>query len=149
MNLSPRNQDAVTETNPWDESTLEIDATETDENISRMRDHTRDVIKMTVHTTAIPHAQITGIEIFIAMKNLVKTTEDAPRLPVARTARVDITPITSTRATRGRVRAPAALNPPSRKSREFECPLLQELLPVAHAPQVTMKRIITSGLNSL
>ncbi len=94
MNLSPRNQDAVTETNPRDESTTEIDATETDENIGRMRDHARDVIRMTVRITVIPHAQITGIEIVIAMKNLVETTEDTPRLPVARTARVDIMPIT-------------------------------------------------------
>ena len=60
----------MTETNPWDELTTEIDATETDENIGRMRDHTRGVIRMTARTIAIPHAQIAGIKIAITKKNL-------------------------------------------------------------------------------
>ena len=98
---------------------------------------------MIVHTIAILHAQIAGIEIAIATKNLVETTEDTPRLPMARTTRVDITPIMWTRATRGHVRTLAALNPPSRKSREFECPLLQGLVLIVPVPQVMMRKIIT------
>ena len=96
MNPRPRSQGVATETNPWDKSRTEIDMTETDENIGRMKDHTRDVIRMIVHTIVTLHVQIAGIEIVTAMKNRVETTEDMPRLPMARTARVDITPTTWT-----------------------------------------------------
>ena len=146
---SPRSRDIVTKTDPWEESITKIDVTQTDESIDRMIDHTRDVITMIAPTIVIHHAQTARIVIIIERINLVAMTEDTPRLLMPRTARVDTTPIMWTQATRIHVCAcaPVALSPPSRKLREFECPLCQGLFLTAPAPRV-MKRIITSGLIS-
>ena len=121
MSPSPISQGIATVINPKNVSNIETYATETGKNTGHMRDITR----MTVCTIVTPHVKIQKIGTNTKKTNLTGTIGDMPRLPMARTARVDIMPTTWTRATRGRIRAPAALNPPSRKSREFECPLLQ------------------------
>jgi hypothetical protein len=65
--------------------TIETDASETDKNIA----HTRDIIRMTICTIAIPHVKTTRIRTVTEMINLAKIIGHMPRLPTTRTSRAD------------------------------------------------------------
>ena len=87
---SPRSQGETTKTNPRDESRTEIDAIDTNENTVHMEKYMRGIIRMTTRTMAVPHTPTARIETNTKVTNLIKTTENTPRLLMARTARVDI-----------------------------------------------------------
>jgi hypothetical protein len=67
-------------------STIETDTIDTNMNTYRMR----DAIKMIAHTLTMPHANTARTRTATETMNLVATTGDMPRLPMARTARVAI-----------------------------------------------------------
>jgi hypothetical protein len=120
--------------------TIEIDTTETDNNTG----HTRDVNRRSARTIATPHAKTKRIGIDTEITNLTKTIGDMPRLPMARTVRVDIK-LTMWRRRRQDLlaRTLTALILPSRKSKGFESHLPQESILIVPILQAMMRKIIT------
>jgi len=99
---------------------------------------------MSARKIATPHAETERIGIDTKMTNLTKTKGDTPRLPTARTVRVDIK-LTMWRRARQDLLACAltALILPSRKSQGFESHLPQESGLIVPIPKVMTRKIIT------